>query len=147
MRISTRGRYALMAMVIMAQHDTKDSVKLRDIAEKTEISDKYLEQLFIQLRSQGLVKGLPGANGGYVLGRPAEDINSGDVLKAVESSFSPVVCLEEESCNRIEKCTARKMWKGLQDVIYRTVDNISLKQLAEKYLKMKKDNTNLDFSI
>ena len=147
MRISTRGRYALQAMVVMAGSEGEDSLRLRDIAQRAGISENYLEQLFIQLKEHGLVRGIQGANGGYVLARPDTGITAGDVLRAVESSFNPVTCLGEEKCNREEICITRLVWKGLQDRIFSVVDGKTLADLAAAYRAMPETTTEPDFVI
>jgi Rrf2 family protein len=136
MRISTKGRYSLEALLYMALLPAGKFVSTRTIAEETGISDGYLEQLFIPLRKAGIIRGIRGPQGGYVPGRELERISAGDVLRVVEGSLEPVDCLESRACPAGEQCISRHTWSELYREISNCVDAISLKDLVEAYGNM-----------
>jgi Rrf2 family protein len=103
----------------------------REISGNTGVSDGYLEQLFIPLRKAGIIRGIRGAQGGYLPGKPAAEIRVGDILRAVEGSLEPVVCLESKVCAEEEKCITRHTWAQLYREIGDCVDSITLGDLAE----------------
>jgi len=112
MKLSTKGRYAVRAMLALALNQKKGPLALREISRREGISDKYLEQIFLKLRRAGLVRTVRGANGGYLLGRKPREITVVEILEGVEDSLAPVSCLEEE-CERATNCVARGCWEGL----------------------------------
>lgn len=147
MRISTKGSYALEAMLAITISSTEKSVSIREISEKTGISDKYLEQIFLLLKEAGVIVGTRGVGGGYVLSRPAEEISVGQILRATETSFSPVPCIAEpETCNRTESCASRAVWTGLDQTIAARIDPLTLQNLADNYLRSR-ERASDDFSI
>jgi Rrf2 family transcriptional regulator, cysteine metabolism repressor len=134
MRISTRGSYALEAVLAIAMTPESKSVSIREISERTMISDNYLEQIFSLLRNGGIIKSLRGAQGGYSLARSPSLISVGDVLRAAEKSLSPVVCIEDpSSCGKSAECAARNTWCRLSSVISDTVDKMSIEDLAKQF--------------
>ncbi len=136
MKISTRGRYGLKAMVDIAVNSREDNcVSLKSIAERTGISENYLEQLIAPLKKAQLVKSIRGAQGGYILNKSPEDISVGDVLRAVEGPLELVECLSKsESCGSgdCESCVTKGVWAKLSDSVSETADNIYLAELVEK---------------
>lgn len=133
MLISTKGRYALRLMVRIAQADTGEKVSLREVAESEDISLKYLEQLARPLMQAGLLESVRGKGGGYRLAKAPAEVNAGAVLRAVEGTTAPVACLSLEegvACPRSGKCTTVRFWAGLDDVIERYVDGVTLADLA-----------------
>ena len=136
MRISTKGRYALEALLYMALLPAGRFVSTRTIGEDTGLSDGYLEQLFIPLRHSGIVQGIRGPKGGYLPGKPLEKISAGDVLRAVEGSLEPVDCVNSQSCPAVDRCVSRHTWSELYQEISDCVDSISLHDLVEAYQKM-----------
>ncbi len=133
MRISTRGRYSLEALLYLSLLPEGDYASTRTIAEQTGISDGYLEQLFIPLKKAGLIRGIRGAQGGYLLGKKPSEITAGDVLRAVEGSLEPVACLSSGTCPAEAKCITRHTWSQLYREISDCVDSITLSQLVESY--------------
>ena len=131
MMISTRGRYALRVMADMAQHGRDGYLPLKEIANRQEISEKYLESILMILVRQGLLTGVRGKGGGYRLTRPPEAYTVGEILRLTEGSLAPVACLEEgaDPCPRREKCVTLPMWKRLDDLIRQFFDGITLKDL------------------
>lgn len=146
MRISTKGRYALEAMTLLALRSTNQSVSLGSLAREAGISDGYLEQLFIALRRKGLIRSIQGAQGGYLLTRPASEITAGDVLRAVEGPLAPVRCLAGEHCAREKKCITRLVWRDMSQTIDTVVDGVTLEALARRYQNTL-DAPAWDFSI
>ena len=134
MLITTKGRYAMRLMVYIASFPEGSKVALRQAAEAENISLKYLEQLAHGLVENNLLRSVRGHGGGYTLARPAEEITTGDILRAVEGTTVPVACaaLEGEgSCPRENICSTISFWAGLDDVIEQYVDGVTLAQLRE----------------
>jgi Rrf2 family protein len=143
LRISTKGRYSMQAMLYLALLPPKVYVSTRDIAEKTGISEGYLEQLFIPLRKEGLIKGIRGPSGGYILGKPASEISAGIILRSVEGSLKPTECVDARKCASEKSCTSRQTWKNLYDGIKDFIDSVKLSELVEDY----KSNKEPEYSI
>jgi Rrf2 family protein len=139
MRISTRGKYSLEALLYLALLPEGDFASTRSISEKTGISDGYLEQLFIPLKKAGVIRGIRGAQGGYLPGRPINEIYVGQILRAVEGSLEPVACLSSGTCPAEAKCITRHTWSALYREIADCVDSISLKDLVESYNTLDKE--------
>jgi Rrf2 family protein len=116
MKLSTKGRYAVRAMLALALNQGGNPLSLRKISCREGISDKYLEQIFLRLKKVGLVKTVRGANGGYLLGRKPREITLKEILEGVEGSLAPVFCLEEK-CKRATKCVTHGLWRELDGVI------------------------------
>lgn len=130
-------------MLDMAFHGRKNPVPLSAIASRQEISQHYLEQLFMKLRKSKLVRSVRGPSGGYLLDRPPEEISIGDIFRAVDESMSLLSCVEFEekdktSCNKVDKCVSRLLWKRLTEGISQTFDSISLKNLCREQEMMNK---------
>ncbi len=133
MLVSTKGRYALRLMVRITQAGPGRKVPLREAAEREDISLKYLEQLARPLVHAGLLASVRGKGGGYLLAKDPGDIKAGDVLRVVEGTTMPVACrgIEEgASCPRSDACSTVSFWVGLDDVIERYVDGVTLADLA-----------------
>ncbi|HHW13445.1 MAG TPA: Rrf2 family transcriptional regulator [Firmicutes bacterium] len=134
MRLSTRGRYGLKAMIDLAVHAGEGPVPLKAVAERQRISEHYLEQLMGSLRKAGLVVSVRGAQGGYVLGREAERITAGDIIRALEGPIAPVECVDESGatpCDRVEQCVTYTVWRKLRDAMVEVLDGLNLAELAE----------------
>jgi Rrf2 family protein len=136
MRISTKGRYSLEALLYMAMLPEGQYASTRSIADNTGLSDGYLEQLFISLRRAGIVRGIRGPKGGYLPGKPLKKISVGDVLRVVEGSLEPVDCVNSLKCPARENCMSRNTWSELYQEISRCVDSISLQDLVAAYEKL-----------
>lgn len=136
MRISTRGRYSLEALLYLALLPEGEYASTRSISEHTGISDGYLEQLFIPLKKAGIIRGIRGAQGGYLPGRAIDTITVGDILRAVEGSLEPVACLSSDTCPAEAKCITRHTWDRLYREISECVDSIPLSGLVECYRTM-----------
>jgi len=142
MKLSTKGRYGLKAMLDLAVHSQEGHVSLKSIAERQEISDNYLEQIFAILKKAGLVKSVRGSQGGYTLSQDADKITVGMVLRALEGSLAPVDCVLEDEpaeCKRSETCVTRIIWEKIRDSINGVIDSITLQDLIDEYSKNSKN--------
>ncbi len=133
MKISTKGRYALRLMLDLAIHNTGEPVRIKDIAARQEISDKYLEQIISSLNKAGYVKSIRGPQGGYRLTKAPEQYTVGMILRLTEGSLAPVACLDDEvnSCTRQDTCATLKLWKMVNDSVSSVVDKVTLANLVE----------------
>lgn len=130
MKFSTKDRYALRLMLELSNHPSDEFVPLKTVSEHQGISLKYLEQIITPLARAGLVASVRGAQGGYRLARPAEEITAGDILRAVEGELTAIPCLGAQAdCPRRDQCRTRGFWYGLNDLINQYVDNITLDRL------------------
>lgn len=134
MKISTKGRYAVRVMLDLALHNTGEYIKVKQIAARQEISEKYLEQIISVLNKAGYVKSARGAQGGYRIAGEPKNYTVGMVLRLTEGSLCPVACLEDEvnECARCDTCETLGVWKKLNDAINNVVDNVTIADLAEK---------------
>lgn len=133
MKLSTKGRYGLRALIDLALYSENETVSIQSIARRQNISDSYLEQLMRKLRSAGLIVSVRGAQGGYKLARPANEISVGDVLRALEGSLEAVTCGgEDNSCQGEDLCVTKFVWERINSSIRDTVDSIKLSQLVEE---------------
>lgn len=139
MKISTKGRYALRLMLDIALNDAKTPVRIKDIAERQQISDKYLEQIVSSLNKAGFVKSLRGPQGGYRLTKKPEEYTVGMILRLIEGSLAPVACLDDDinNCTRADRCPTLVLWEKLYDAISEVVDNITLADLISWQKNMK----------
>jgi Rrf2 family protein len=133
-RISTRGRYALRAMVDLAMHADGEPILRQEIAERQGISADYVAQLFRPLHKAELVEGVKGPGGGYRLARDAAEITAGDVVRAVEGPVAVVHCAlpEDDSCDRAEQCATHKLWTRLSVVMTEFLDSVTLQDLCDE---------------
>ena len=133
MKISTKGRYALRMMLDLAAHQGDGYVALKDIAQRQEISKKYLEQIVTPLARMGLVKSERGSQGGYRLTKTPADYTAGEILRAIEGSVAPIPCLGSETneCPMSDQCFTLPFWAGLDEVINQYIDSVTLEQLAQ----------------
>jgi Rrf2 family protein len=133
MRISSKGRYSLEALLYMGLLPENGYASTKTIAEQIGMSDGYLEQLFIPLRKNGLARGIRGAQGGYTLGKAPEDIRVGDILRAVEGALEPVDCLNSRVCPAENACLSRRAWSDLYEEINACIDSITMKDIIDMY--------------
>lgn len=136
MKLSTKGRYGLRAVLDLALHCETEAVALSSIAERQNISISYLEQLIAKLKKAGIVDSIRGAQGGYILKKPCGQISVGDILRALEGDLHPVDCAEvtgkEESCSGSELCVTKYVWKRISDSINNAVDTLFLDELVRE---------------
>lgn len=131
MRVSTKGRYALRIMADLAEHNTGEYIRLKEISERQKITLKYMEQIMPMLTRAGYVKSYRGNNGGYMLAKKPEDYTAGDILRVTEGSMAPIPCIEDSPnlCERWEECTTLFFWEGMWKVINEYADSVTLADL------------------
>lgn len=134
MKISTKGRYALRMLLDLAEHQNCGYIALKDIAERQNISKKYLEQIIPIFNGSGILKTIRGSQGGYQLAKTPDKYTVGEILRLTEGSLSPISCAEEESatCERSGDCAMLPVWQGLYKVINEYLDGITLQDILEQ---------------
>jgi len=143
MKISTKGRYGLRALIDLATHSTGNNpVYLSDIAKRQDISEKYLEHIFSSLNRAGLVKSVRGRKGGYFLGLPADTITLDTILNILEGQCTLVDCVTDAAaCPKADGCATRDVWKMLGSKIEEATKGITLANLAEKQKEKETQDT------
>ena len=133
MLISTKGRYSLRVMVDLAEHQADGFIPLKVIAERQEISEKYLESIIKLLVKANLVTGLRGKGGGYKLNRAPDQYTAGNILRLTEETLAPVACLESgaAACPRMAGCRTLPLWQGLDKVIANYLDSVTVADLMQ----------------
>jgi len=135
LKLSTKARYGLRAMVELACREGEGPIQLREIARAQAVSPKYLEQLTIPLRNAGLVHSERGPNGGYWLAKPARQITALDVVSAAEGPVALLDCIgQAASCDRSPRCAARKLWSRVSDAINGALTQVTLADLREEQM-------------
>lgn len=134
MIVSTRGRYALRVLIDMAEHNNDDRIPLKEIAERQEISQKYIEAIMSLLSKNGIVNGVHGKGGGYKLVKKPSEYKIGEILEITEGTLAPVACLEKnaESCPREPNCRTFPMWSKLDNLIKNFLDSITIADLMKE---------------
>ena len=146
MKLSTKGRYGLRALIDLARYSEEEPVSISSIAARQDISEGYLEQLMALMKRAGLVKSIRGAAGGYVLAKSAKEISVGDVLRALEGKLEPAECAAfhpEKGVQGFCQLCTKYVWQKINDSINQTVDEIHLNELVEesKVLGENEENT------
>ena len=137
MKLSTRGRYGIQTMYDLALNVDNGPQSIKAIAERGGMPEAYLEQLIAALKRSGLVTSTRGAQGGYMLARPADAISVGDVLRVLEGGLNLVNCLDgEDCCEKACACPSRTVWMKLRDGMNAIVDGITLQDMVEDYRRM-----------
>ena len=131
MKLSTKGRYAVTAMMDLAIHDRDGPVTLADISSCQGISLSYLEQLFARLRQSGLVEGVRGPGGGYRLGKPSNQISVADIISAVDETIDSTRCKGSEDCDKGERCLTHHLWNDLSERLYDFLNDITLSEFIK----------------
>ena len=136
MKISTKGRYALRMLLDLAEHQGDGYIALKDIAQRQEISKKYLDQIVPILNRAEILKTNRGFQGGYRLARSPDKMTAGDILRATEGNLAPVACLDgdEIDCPRSEHCPTLPLWQGLNKVINEYLDSVTLQDLIDMHI-------------
>ena len=134
MLISTKGRYALRIMIDLAEHQTDEFISLRGIAQRQEISEKYLESIIRMLVKAKVLESLRGKGGGYRLKKAPDQYTVGSILRLTEESLAPVACLEENAdvCPRAGSCRTFSLWQGLDRVIHEYLESVTIADLMEQ---------------
>jgi len=144
MRISTKGRYALRTMLDLALNDNGNPIRLKEIAARQGISDKYLEQIIAILNKAGYVRSIRGPQGGYFLAKPPGDYTAGMILRLTEGSLAPVECVEDGMghCERSDDCVAIVVYQKMNEAVNRVIDNITLEDMVTWKLQKEEDRDN-----
>ncbi len=134
MIVSTRGRYALRVLIDIAEHSSEDRIPLKEIAERQDISQKYIEAIMTMLSKNGLVDAVHGKGGGYKLNRAPSEYKVGDILRLTEGTLAPVACLEKNAkpCSRESICRTLPMWSKLDELVENYLDSVTLADLMKK---------------
>ena len=134
MLISTKGRYALRVMIDLAEHRSEEFISLREIAERQEISEKYLESIIRMLVKAKVVESLRGKGGGYRLKKAPEDYTADNILSLTDESLAPVSCLEEnaDACPRAARCKTLSLWQGLDQAIHAYLKGVTIADLMDQ---------------
>jgi len=148
MRLSTKGRYAVRAVVDLALHVNQGPVTREEIAVREEISADYLARLFAKLVKAGLISSVKGPGGGYFLAQSAPSITAGDIIRAVEEPLAPVYCVNAKAaktCHRVDGCVTHLLWERLGDRIRELLDSVTLEDLCEQAQQIQSQrNANLE---
>lgn len=134
MKISTKGRYALRMLIDLAEHQNCGFVALKDIADRQNISKKYLEQIIPVFNRSDILKTTRGSQGGYMLSRSPDKYTVGEILRLTEGSLAPVDCLDRDpiACDRSGECATLPIWQGLNRVINEYLDSITLQDILDQ---------------
>ena len=145
MKISTKGRYALRMMLDLAEHQNDGYVALKDIAQRQNVSKKYLEQIVPILNKSDILRTNRGFQGGYRLAKSPDKYTVGEILRVTEGSLSPVACLDHEpiECERSAECPTLPVWQGLYKVINEYLDSVTLQDI----LNQQKERASNDYII
>lgn len=132
MRLTTKGRFAVTAMIDLAMNAQQHAVKLNAISERQQISLSYLEQLFSKLRRAGLVESIRGPGGGYVLGKPADTINIAQIIEAAEDKLDATLCSGKANCQSGAPCLTHNLWENLNHAINDYLSSVTLASLLQQ---------------
>lgn len=139
MKLSTKGRYGVKAMVDLAIHYGDEPASIKKISERQGISEYYLEQLFSPLRKANLIRSVRGAQGGYMLSRHPEDITIGDIMGILEGPVEISECIDDtkgNSCDNIDCCATRLLWSKIRDSIDSVMESTTLQDIVDDYKNM-----------
>ncbi|MGM0471274.1 MAG: RrF2 family transcriptional regulator [Bacillota bacterium] len=142
MKLSTKGRYGVKAMVDLALHYGDSAIPLHRIAKRQDISEHYLEQLIAVLRKAGLVNSVRGAHGGYLLAKEPAEITVGDIIRELEGPIAPSECVgdSEYNCKNSGDCITQLIWKKLQSSINEVLESITLEDLRQEAINSKQED-------
>jgi Rrf2 family transcriptional regulator, cysteine metabolism repressor len=138
MKLSTKGRYGIKAMVDLAIHYGVEPISIKSISERQNISEYYLEQLFAPLRKANIIKSVRGAQGGYVLNREPKDITTAEIMEVLEGPVEISDCLDENTCSNIDCCATRGLWARIKESIDSVLESTTLQDLVDDYISLKK---------
>ena len=140
MEISAQGRYALRALVDLAVNANDSALPLREISERQNISERYLEQIFARLKKANLIKSVRGAHGGYLLTRPPEEITVKDIIQVIEGRLAPEAEAEKHSQEELYQQMAQELWTKMESNLFQLLESITLADLKQRTLELKKEN-------
>ena len=136
MKLSTRGRYATRAMLYLAHHFGEGSILIKDISKEVDVSEQYLEQLFIPLRTAGLARAIRGAHGGFSLAKKPQEIKLSQIIMIMEGSTAPAECVDDAGiCSRADWCVTREVWTELKKAMNGVLESTTLQDLVERQAK------------
>ena len=140
MILSTKGRYGLKIMYELALNYGEGPMSLKEVAQRQQLSETYLEQLIAHLKKAGLVRSIRGAQGGYELIRKPEEISVGEIIRTLEGPLAPSECVmdNEPECTKAENCVTRLIWEKIMEGINNVVDSITLNDMVNDYYKLKR---------
>ncbi len=141
MKLTTKGRYAVTAMIDLALHDEAGPVSLAEVSRRQDISLSYLEQLFSSLRKQGLVESIRGPGGGYRLGRAASGIRIADVIEAVHENVDTTACGGAHNCRGAQECLTHELWHELSEKIREYLSGVTLGDLTQRNARKGEDKS------
>lgn len=141
MRLTTKGRFAVTAMIDLAMNAQQRAVGLNAISQRQQISLSYLEQLFGKLRRAGLVQSVRGPGGGYILGKSPQEINIAQIITAAEDKLDATLCGGKADCHSGNPCLTHDLWHNLNHTIYNYLSNITLASLLDKKIEHKQEKT------
>jgi Rrf2 family transcriptional regulator, cysteine metabolism repressor len=136
MKLSTKGRYGVKAMVDLAIHYGGDPVSIKSISERQSISEYYLEQLFSPLRKANLIKSVRGAQGGYILSKAPQNITVAEIMEVLEGPIEISTCLDDKSCNNVDCCATRLLWAKIKNSIDSVTKSTTLQDILDDYNNM-----------
>lgn len=140
MKLSTKGRYGVKAMVDLAINYGKEPISIKAISQRQHVSEYYLEQLFSPLRKSGLIKSIRGAQGGYVLNRDPKDIKISEIMYILEGPIEISDCVDGSSCNNIDCCATRLLWEKIKHSIDSVMESVTLQDIVDDYYAIKDKN-------
>ena len=143
MKLSTKGRYGVKAMVDLAINYGEAPVSIKTISKRQNISEYYLEQLFSPLRKAKLIRSIRGAQGGYVLNKEPKDIKVSDIMYILEGPIEIADCIDGVVCNNVDCCATRMLWKKIKESIDEVMEGINLQDIVNDYKKMQDNNQKL----
>ncbi|MDD7793316.1 RrF2 family transcriptional regulator [Clostridium sp. 'White wine YQ'] len=143
MKLSTKGRYGVKAMVDLAINYGSQPVSIKAISQRQNISEYYLEQLFSPLRKAKLIKSIRGAQGGYVLNRDPKDIKVSDIMDVLEGPVEIAECIEGATCDNLDCCATRLLWKKIKESLDEVMESVTLQDIVNDYKSMNIKNSQI----
>lgn len=143
MKLSTKGRYGVKAMVDLAVHYGNAPVSIKIISKRQNISEYYLEQLFSSLRKASLIKSIRGAQGGYVLNKHPQDITVAEIMEVLEGPIEIAECIEGVPCNNVDCCATRLLWKKIKSSIDEVMESVTLQDIVNDYKEINEKNSSI----
>ena len=147
MKLSTKGRYGVKAMVDLAIHYGGSPVSIKSISQRQNISEYYLEQLFSSLRKAKLIKSIRGAQGGYVLSREPKDITVAEIMYVLEGPIEIAECIDGVSCDNLDCCATRLLWAKIKNSIDDVMKSVTLQDIVNDYERIKTNNESLKLKL
>ncbi len=147
MKLSTKGRYGVKAMVDLAINYGGEPISIKTIAERQNISDYYLEQLFSPLRKAKIIKSIRGKQGGYILEREPKYITVAEIMFVLEGPVEISDCIEGDKCNNIDCCATRILWEKIKKSIDDVMENVTLQDIVDDYYRIQKENNQLKIKL